>query len=88
MKKLSKKETEKKIEEFFSDIKIHTPLSIKKIRKTAMNYKVNLGEKRKLFCKKCFLPYGGKEKVRINRGRKSVTCNNCGYIARWKIKLS
>ena len=84
--KLSKTESKEKIEEFFKDIKNKTPKEIKKIKRLAMNKKISLKEKRKLFCKHCLMPYSGKEKVRIKKGIKSIECFNCGKIARWRIK--
>jgi RNase P subunit RPR2 len=87
MKKLSKKETENRIEDFFSDIKNKTYLEIQKIIKLSMKSKIKLGDKRKLFCRECFNPYRS-PKVRINNSIKSVECENCGYKSRWKIKPS
>lgn len=84
--KISKKEAEKQIYDFFKSIKNKTPNEIKKIKRLAMNKKIPLKEKRKLFCKKCLNPYSGKEKVRIKNGMKSIECNNCEYISRWRIK--
>lgn len=84
--KISKTETEKQINDFFKYIKNKTPNEIKKIKRLAMNKKIPLKEKRKLFCKKCLNPYSGKEKIRIKKGIKSIECNNCEYISRWRIK--
>jgi len=84
MKKLSKSEAAKQVEEFFSNIKDKTPKEVKKIKRLAANSNIRLREKRKLFCKKCLEPYKN-PKVRINKGIKSVECGNCGYVARWKI---
>jgi len=86
-KKLSKTEAKEKIEEFFKEesLKDATPKNIKKIKRLAVNKKIPLKEKKKLFCKKCLNPYSGKEKIRIQGGRKSVECLNCGYISRWKM---
>ena len=83
--KISKTETEKKIDEFFSNIKNKIKKEIKKIKKLATNKKIPLKEKRKLFCKKCLIPFSGKEKIRIKNQRKSVVCENCGEINRWKV---
>ncbi len=84
--KISKKEAEEKIEEFFQNIKYKSSKEVKKIKRLAANKKIPLKEKRKLFCKKCLNPYSGKEKVRIKSGKKSVECLNCGYVSRWRIK--
>ena len=87
MKKLSKSEATKQIEEFFSGIKNKTPKEVKKIKRLAANSNIRLCEKRKSFCKKCFMPYKN-PKIRIGEGMKSIECRNCGYVARWKIKKS
>jgi len=80
----SKKEAEKKIEEFFSNIKNKKPEEIKKIKRLAMHYNIKLREKRKKFCKYCFSP---KLKVLgIKKGLKRVICENCRKIMRWKVK--
>jgi RNase P subunit RPR2 len=85
MKKFSKTEGHDKINEFFNNIKDKTPKEIKKIKKLAMNQKISLKNFRKEFCKKCLAPYSGKEKVRINNKIKSITCEKCRNISRWKI---
>jgi RNase P subunit RPR2 len=86
--KISKKQAEEKIKEFFENIKNKTPKEVKKIKRLAANKKIPLKEKRQLFCKKCLTPYSGKEKIRIKSEKKSVVCLNCGYISRWKINSS
>lgn len=83
--KISKTETEKQINEFFSDIKNKTSKEIKKIKKLAARKKIPLKEKRKLFCKKCLTPFSGKEKIRIKNRIKSTVCGNCGKVNRWEI---
>ena len=84
--KISKKEAEEKIENFFKGVENKTPKEIKKIKRLAMNKKIALKEKRKSFCKKCLSPYSEKEKFRIKNKVKSVECLNCNYVSRWKIK--
>ena len=84
-KKKSKKQVLNYIEEFFKDINSKKPEQIKKTKKIAMAYNLSLGEKRKLFCKKCFNPYQ-LSRVRIRKNIKINECNNCKYISRWKIK--
>lgn len=86
MKKLSKTEIQENMVSFFKDVKNKSAKDIKKLKKTAMSQNISLGEKRKLFCKKCFAPYSGKEKIRINHGKKNVECLNCRKVARWKIR--
>ena len=84
-KKISKTEVKEKIENFFSNLKNKKPKEIKKIKKLAMKNNLQLKEHRRAFCKKCFIPYKN-PKIRIKNKIKSVTCNNCGFISRWKIK--
>jgi RNase P subunit RPR2 len=84
--KISKTETQNKIEKFFSEIKNKSPKEIKKIKRLAMNKKISLKEKRKLFCKKCLTAYSGKEKIRIKNNSKIIECKNCGELNRVKIK--
>ena len=84
-KDLSRIEAKKQVEEFFENIKDKNPKEIKKIKKLAMAYNLPLKEKRKLFCKKCYAFYKN-PKIRIKNKMKSVTCENCGKIGRWKIK--
>jgi RNase P subunit RPR2 len=83
--KFSKSETASQIEEFFSDIKNKTPKEIKKIKRIAMKYNIPLREKRKLFCKKCLKPFT-EPGIRIKNGIITITCENCSYKNRWKIK--
>jgi len=85
MKKISKTEAKKQIQEFFENIKNKTPKEIKKIKKLAMKYNLPLKEKRKLFCKKCLAPYKN-PKIRIKNKMKIITCQECGYVNRWKVK--
>ena len=83
-KTLSKLEAKKQVEEFFLDIKNKNPKEIKKIKRFAMAYNIPLKEKRKLFCKKCLGPYKT-PKIRIKNKMKSVECENCGGVGRWKL---
>jgi len=83
-KKLNKTEVKKKIEEFFSNIKNKSPIQVKKIKKLAMRHNIKLGDLRKMFCKKCFMPYKN-PKTRMKNKMKSVACENCGYISRWRM---
>jgi len=81
---VDKKEVKKEIENFFKNIKDKSPKEIKKIKKLAMSYNIPLKEKRKLFCKKCFSVYKN-PKTRIKNKMKSVTCEKCRNIGRWRI---
>jgi RNase P subunit RPR2 len=85
-KNISKTEAKEKIENFFKDIKNKDSKEIKKIKRLAMNFKIPLKEKRKLFCKYCLNPYSKKEKVRIKKRMRIVICVNCGRISRWRVK--
>jgi len=86
MKTFSKTEVRKQIQEFFKNIKDKSSKDVKKIKKLAMNYKIPLKNKRKLFCEKCLNPYSGKEKIRIKNKKKIITCGGCEYVSRWKVK--
>ncbi len=88
MKKLSKKESSSKLENFFSNIFNKSSKEVKKAKRLAMSHNIKLKDKRKLFCKKCLTPYRGNEKVRINKDLKSITCKHCGYISHYRIKKS
>jgi RNase P subunit RPR2 len=85
MKKLSKTEARDHIYNFFQNTKNKSPDEIKDIKRLAMRHNIPLKEKRKKFCKKCFSDYK-KSKLRIKNKIKSITCENCGYVSRWKIK--
>lgn len=85
MKTLSKSESKIRIEEFFNNLKDKTPAEIRKIKKLAMKHNVQLKNFRKKFCKKCYSAYR-KPKVRIKKGIKSVTCENCGNVSRWEMR--
>jgi len=82
---LSKTDTKKEIEKFFSDIKNKSSKEVKKMKRLAMSQNIPLKEKRKLFCKKCYSVYQ-KPKIRIKNKIKSVTCENCGGISRWSVR--
>ena len=87
MKKSSKTEAKNKVQKFFVDIKNKNPKEIKKIKRLAMQGNVSLKDSRKKFCKKCLSPYRN-PKIRIKNKTKSITCENCNYISRWKINSS
>lgn len=83
--KLSKTQVQKQIKDFFSDIKNKTSREVKQTKRLAMSKNIPLREKRKLFCKKCLMPYKN-PKIRVKNSMKIVECENCGYISRWKLK--
>jgi len=85
LKKPSRTEAKKQIEEFFLNIKDKTPKEVKKIKKLAMGFNLPLKEKRKTFCKKCLSPYKN-PRIRIRNKIKSVVCKDCDYIGRWRIR--
>ncbi|MFQ5531612.1 MAG: hypothetical protein ACE5ES_03275 [Candidatus Nanoarchaeia archaeon] len=84
-KTLSKTEANQEIEKCFKDIKSKTPKQIKKIKRLAMSYNIKLGEKRKLFCKKCFNAYIT-PKIKVKNKLKTIICENCNYKTRFKLK--
>jgi RNase P subunit RPR2 len=84
MGKENREVTKKRIEEFFETIETKKPEEIRKMKKLAMAHNLKLGEKRKKFCQKC---YSTKLKVKkIKKGIKTVECESCGNLMRWKIK--
>ncbi len=88
-KKLTKKDAKEKIKEFFESSKDKTPKEIKKIKKFSMSYNLPLKEKRKLFCKKCYVFFNSNNsKIRIKKGIKSITCKECNNITKWKLKIN
>ena len=84
MKKLTKKEAEDEIKEFFQDIKNKKTGEVKKIKRLAMKHNIKLKDKRKKFCKKC---YSIKLKVKKVKNKvKTIECENCGSVFRWKLR--
>lgn len=85
VKKSSKSKSKEKIDKFFGDIESKSAKEVKKIKKEAMGHKINLKDKRKLFCKKCLNPYKNSS-IKIKNKVKKIICKNCGYENKWKIK--
>jgi RNase P subunit RPR2 len=85
MKKISKTEVQEKIKDFFSHIKHKSPEEVKKIKKLAMSHNIKLGDKRKLFCKKCLSPFGKDSSIRIKDGFLAIECGKCNSKNRWKL---
>lgn len=83
-KGINKKEVEAISNDFFSKIKSKRSEEVKKIKRLVMGNNVKLEDRRKLFCKKCLSPYKT-PKIRIKDKVKTITCENCGYVSRWKI---
>ena len=83
MKKISKKEAIEKIKDFF--LGKYDREEVRKIKRLAMSHNIKLGEKRKLFCKKCYSM--NLQVLGIKKGFKNIRCLDCGNLMRWKIKL-
>ncbi|MBU0760386.1 MAG: hypothetical protein KJ600_01625 [Nanoarchaeota archaeon] len=79
--KLLKHEAREKIEEFFSR-KDFKPEEVRKIKRLAMKFKIELKGKKKLFCKKCLSRLKGK--TRVGKSHKTVECGECGYKNRFR----
>ena len=84
-KSISRPEAEKIIGEFFGNIKDKSSNDVKKIKRLAMSYKIKLGERRKLFCKKCLMPYKI-PRIRVKDKVKAIKCGSCGSTSRWRMK--
>ena len=84
--KISRKESLKKIKEFFEKENFSSE-EVKKIKRLAMSRNIQLGVYRKRFCKKCLsdLKNG---KIKITRFYRSIECTECKFKNRWKIKIS
>lgn len=83
--KISKTEALQQIEEFFQKINDKETKDVKKIKKLAMTHNIKLGERRKLFCKKCLMPHKDSS-IQIKNDRIKITCGNCEHKNRWKVK--
>lgn len=81
--KLTKKEAERKIDEFFS-MDNFSAEEVRKIKRLSMKFNIRLGEYKKKFCRKCLEKLRGKN--RINKNYKSVKCGNCNHLNRFKIR--
>ena len=81
--KLTRKEAEARIDEFFSREKFSAE-DARKIKRLAMKFNIKLGEYRKKFCKECLMKLRGEN--RINKNYKTVKCENCNYLNRFKIQ--
>lgn len=81
-KKLSKKQAQEKIQEFFQTSNFK-PEELKKIKRLAMKYRIRLGTLRKKFCKKCLNSLKGK--TRITKTHKTVICKNCQAKNKFKL---
>ena len=82
-KEISKKEVEKMIEEFFGKENFSSE-EVRKIKRLAMKFNIKLGKEIRKFCKKCLRKLNGK--IRIKGNWKKVTCKNCGYSNKFRIR--
>lgn len=82
-KELNKTQAKESIERFFSKSDF-TPEQLKKIKRLAMKFNIKLGDKRKLFCKKCLHPLAGK--LSLTKTHKTIECKFCGF--RNKVRVS
>ena len=80
MTKENKNKLLKEITELLEKAK--TKKDIEEIRRKAMrvNLKLPFEIKRK-FCRKCHQPYEN-QRIRLNKGKLSITCSKCGNITR------
>ena len=80
--KLSKQQTQEKIESFFKKLDF-SPEEIKKIKRLAMKFNIKLKEQRKNFCKKCLNKLKGK--IRVSKTHKTIECEKCRYRNKFRI---
>lgn len=82
----NKEEIKREVEEFFKDTISKSKNQVKKIKTRAMSINLKLGERKKLYCKKCYQVYDSKDRVRIRDGKKIIICSYCNKNNNWKIK--
>jgi RNase P subunit RPR2 len=82
-KEISKTEARKRIESFFLNLNQKSSKKTKQIKNLAMRNKISLRGYKKLFCKKCLIPYSF-PKIRIKNKMKIIGCRNCGFVSRYK----
>jgi RNase P subunit RPR2 len=81
-KEIGKGEAEKRIREFFGTK--HDKENVKKMKRLAMSHRIKLGEDRKKFCSKCLSMRISVKRIKNNI--KTVECEECGNLMRWKIQ--
>lgn len=81
-KEMNKTEAKAKIEKFFSN-QDFSPEQLRKIKNLAMKFNIKLGDKRKLFCKKCLSPLAGR--LTITKTHKTVECSECKFRNKLRI---
>ncbi|MFH1425587.1 MAG: hypothetical protein ABIG28_02560 [archaeon] len=79
---VSKTEAKKKIDDFFKQGEF-SAREIKKMKRLAMKFNIKLGEKRRLFCKRCLSKLRGE--TGVSKTHKIVKCGKCGFLSRHKI---
>ena len=84
-KKISNTLANKEIHDFFYKIRYKSPEDVKKMKALAMSQNIKLGDKRKLFCKKCLSPHVNSNII-LKNGFLTITCEKCYFKNRWKIK--
>lgn len=84
-RKKNKAETKEEISKFFESIESKKSSDIKKIKKLAMHNNIKLEILKRKFCSKCFSSLENARK-RLNKGKISITCRNCGNIKRYFYK--
>ena len=84
--KLTKKEAQEKIKEFFNQKEELDSKYVKKMKRLAMRHNIKLGIFRRRFCKKCFSDLKHNSgKIRITKTHKIVECGRCGFRNGWRI---
>lgn len=83
LKKMSKKDVEKRIRDFFEK-ESFTSIEVKKIKRLAMKYNIKLGNYRRFYCKKCLSQLRGK--TRITKTHKTIECEKCRYKNKFRIQ--
>ena len=84
-KKISKTQANEQIHDFFHEIRHKSPKDVKKMKQLAMSQNIKLGDRRKLFCKKCLAPYVNSN-IKIKDGFLTIICENCNHKNRRKVK--
>jgi len=74
---LTHKEANEKIDSFFKRENFELN-ELRKIKKLGMAFNICLGEKRKLFCKKCLSKLNGR--TRVSKVYKTIVCESCGFL--------
>ena len=84
VKKISKIQAKEEIDLFFSDMKSKNSKNVRKMKKLAMNHNIKLGDRKKLFCKKCFTPHNNSS-INLKKSFMNIICGKCAHKNRWKL---